>query len=157
MKTPSRTGNYLAMAAMLGATVALFACTTAREDSASRKLIVSTTACADFSFSIYFDRRSTHLNHEADDLLAAAAARTHDCEVKGIEVIGLADQPGSPEINAELSRARTKVVTRALKRHGFADFRFAPTKETSDTQTTTAVASPFRRRVEVNFHFVPKS
>ena len=156
MKTPSRTSTLLATAALLGAAVALFACTTAHKDTASGNLIVSTTACADFSFSIYFERGSTHLNHEANDLLAAAAARARNCEVKGIDVIGIADQPGSPEVNAELSKARTHVVTRALRRHGFPDFHFAPTDGTSGSQTTTAVASPFRRRVEVNFPLVPK-
>ena len=156
MNTPSRTGNYWATAAVLGAAATLIGCTTPTKHAASGNLIVSATACSDFSFSIYFARGSTHLNHEADDLLASAAARARNCGVKGIDVIGLADQPGSPEVNAELSKARTQVVTRALKRHGFADFRFAPTDGTSGAQSTTALASPFRRRVEVNFHFAPK-
>ena len=157
MKTPSRTGNYWATAAVLGAAATLIGCTTPTKEASSDNLIVSTTACADFSFSIYFERGSTHLNHEADELLANAAARTRNCEVKGIDVIGIADQPGSPEVNAELSKARAHVVTRALRRHGFPDFHFAPTDGTSGAQSTTAMASPFRRRVEVNFHFVPKT
>ena len=157
MKTPSRTGNFWATSAELGASAALIGCTTPDKDAASGNPIVSTTTCSDFSFSIYFERGSTHLNREADDLLASASTRARKCEVKGIDVIGIANQPGSPEINAELSRARTQVVTRALKRHGFADFRFAPTDGTSGAQSTTSMASPFRRRVEVNFHFVPKS
>jgi hypothetical protein len=130
-------------------------CQTAKPVVARGPLIVSPTACADFTATIYFERRSAHLNREADALLDEAVRRAHDCTLSGITIIGLADAPGTAAANLELSKARTNAVTRAMLRRRFMGFEFRSSPDGGAGVTRTSQASPLRRRVDVVFHLAP--
>jgi outer membrane protein OmpA-like peptidoglycan-associated protein len=146
----------IARASSFAGVLIVGACQTAHHNLAPTEMIVSPTACADFTVTIYFSRGSRRLNREADTLLAEAAKQAFGCRVNSVEVEGLADAPGGPGINQALSKARTLAVTRVLILHGFSGFRFDPVDIGAGGQTRDDMANPLRRRVEVRFHLAPK-
>ncbi len=95
----------------------------------------------DINFPIYFEPRSASVTREADRLIAAARSQALGCQVTGIVVIGLADAPGSPGANLELSSRRARAVAAELHRRGFteAEFREAAVGAAG---ASTAASSP---------------
>ena len=89
-------------------------------------------------------------------MVDTTARRLKRCDVTGIDVVGLADAPGGPEINLPLSKARAEAVTALLGRRGFKDleFRVAAAGD-AGAQTASGEARPLRRRVDVTFHVSP--
>ncbi len=142
---------------VLAALWLLAACHTEPRPRPSGPLIVSPTACSDFTVTIYFERLSSHFNREADALLDEAVGRARNCTMSGTTIIGLADAPGSSEANQRLSQQRTAAVTRAMLKRGFMGFEFRSSPPDSGGITRTTQASPFRRRVDVVFHLSPRS
>jgi len=121
-------------------------------------LVQAPPACADFTVSIYFESQSAKLTREADALMAAAARRARGCAVSGVDVVGLADAPGDPQANLQLSRDRAEAVTRELARRGL---KSAPVKVAAagdaGAQNPQGQAKPLRRRADVLFHLAPAS
>ena len=150
-----RASTVGAFAAVLGAAALLSGCGTTTKTHAP--LVMTPPACADFSVSIYFDASSARLTREANELIRAAAGRTVGCVVQHVAVVGLADAPGDPDANLELSKKRADAVTQALARNGFADVSFH-VKAAGDVgaQTAGGEAKPLRRRADVQFHVVPR-
>jgi len=149
----SRRGTPLA--AVLGAAVALSACQGSPKPphAASGPLIQAPAACSDVSFRIYFEPGSAALTRGAEDLIAAAERQSRACAVTGIVVVGLADAPGTPAANLELSRRRADAVTAAMHRHGFDAIRFEVTAEgAAGAAGEPGHARPLRRRVDVTIH-----
>ncbi len=121
-------------------------------------VVQAPTVCADFTVSIYFVSDSAVVTHEADALIASAAARAKRCTVSGVEVIGLADAPGDPQANLELSKRRADAVSRELAARGL---KGAPIKVAAagdaGAQTGAGQDKPLRRRVDVIFHLVVRT
>lgn len=122
-----------------------------------RALVETPAICQDFSISIYFDAGSARLTSEAEQLLRMAGRRTATCAVGGVQVVGLADAPGDPEANLELSRRRAATVTAALARRRFANVSFDVSAGGDvGAQTPSGAARPLRRRADVLFHVAPR-
>lgn len=119
-------------------------------------LIQAPTACADFTFSIYFGSRSAAMTREAGDLIDAAAQRAKGCAVTGIVVVGLADALGSVDANLALSKRRADVVTRALHRRGFNTVAFqVGAAGDAGARNGVGEARPLNRRADVQVHLAP--
>lgn len=132
-------------------------CQSARKPAVARgPVIVRPAVCGDFTASIYFESRSAVITPQATRSLAAAASRARGCSVIGVNVLGLADAPGSADANLALSRQRADAVTRALLRAGFTTVAFqVAAKGDAGAQTRTGQERPLRRRADVQFHLAP--
>lgn len=123
----------------------------------ARALIQAPQNCVDINFPIYFEPRSAAVTREADRLIAAARGQALGCQVTGIVVIGLADAPGSPGANLELSSRRAKAVAAELHRRGFTDAEFREAAVGAAGASTAAGADrPLRRRADVSIHLAAK-
>jgi peptidoglycan-associated lipoprotein len=119
-------------------------------------LVAAPASCADIRFPIYFEERSAEVTREAERLIVDAQRRTAGCAVTRIDVLGLADAPGTPQANLELSQRRAEAVTDALGRHGFAK-ALVQQSAAGDVGAVAAsgVARPVRRRANVTIHVSP--
>jgi outer membrane protein OmpA-like peptidoglycan-associated protein len=120
-------------------------------------LIQAPRNCVDVDFPIYFEPRSATVTRQADRLIVAARDQARGCRVTGIVVVGLADAPGSPGANLELSRRRANAVTAALHRRWFpnAEFREGAVGA-AGASTATGADRPLRRRADVSIHLAPR-
>jgi outer membrane protein OmpA-like peptidoglycan-associated protein len=95
------------------------------------------------------------VTQEADRLISAARDQARGCHVTGIVVVGLADAPGSPDANLELSRRRANAVTAALHRRWFPNAEFREGAVGAAGASTAAGADrPLRRRADVSIHLI---
>ncbi|HEY1448384.1 MAG TPA: OmpA family protein, partial [Caulobacteraceae bacterium] len=137
-------------------TLAICGCQEPRKTPAG-PLIVAPSHCADINFPIYFEPRSSAVTQEADQLVAAARDQARGCAVTGIVVVGLADAPGSPDANLELSKRRASAVTSELARRGFTNVEFREAAVGAAGASTPAGADrPLRRRADVSIHLASK-
>lgn len=67
---------------------------------------------------VYFEFNSSRLDDEACQQLLKLIAEAGFNDLEEVEVIGYADEIGSPEYNRQLSQQRADVVTQYLKKHG---------------------------------------
>ena len=146
--------GWVRLRAALASAALLTGCQT-NHHGAAPPLIASPTACGDISISIYFNRRSSRLEGPALALLNAAAQQAHRCRVDSIDVVGLADAPGTPQANAAISEARAKSVTHALTIRGFPAFTFKSPQPGQDAAPPPSDPGSFRRRADVVFHLSP--
>jgi len=145
-----------AAAATVAAATLMSGCQSFR--AAKGPVVQAPPVCADFTVSIYFVSDSAVITHEADALITSAAARARRCTASAVEVIGLADAPGDPQANLELSKKRADAVTGELAARGFkgAPIRVAAAGD-AGAQTVAGQDKPLRRRVDVIFHLAPRS
>lgn len=141
-------------AAVAALSLALFACQTTSHRPV--RLIQAPVNCTDINFPIYFEPRSYAVTREADRLVLAAHDQARGCAVTGIVVIGLADAPGSPDANLQLSRRRAEAVAAELHKRGFtqAEFREAALGA-AGAATAAGTDRPLRRRADVSIHLGP--
>jgi len=119
-------------------------------------LILAPTACADFSIAIYFEPGSASIDRAGEALLTAAGQRTKACSVTGVRVRGLADAPGSHDVNLTLSKLRAETVRRALQRRGFTQVEFQVTAiGDAQAESPSGDVRLMRRRVDVDIHLGP--
>ncbi|HEY5071018.1 MAG TPA: OmpA family protein [Caulobacteraceae bacterium] len=139
--------------AIAGFAAALFACHTA--PARKGPVIAVAPSCTDFTVSIYFDARSATLTGEARALVKASARRVQGCRVTGVNVLGLADAPGDPDVNLSLSKRRAEAVTKVLAAYGLTTVAFQ-VRAAGDVgaQTRTGEERPLRRRADVEFHLM---
>ncbi|MBV8592751.1 MAG: OmpA family protein [Caulobacteraceae bacterium] len=155
-RTPTR--RPILAAAAAASLAVLAACQGVTPHRHKGPLIVTPSACADFTVQIYFEAGSAALTHPAAAILNAAAARTGPCRVTGVDVVGLSDPIGDPAANLELSKRRANAVTLALHQRGLdqVEFKVAAAGE-AGAQTPSGAVRPVRRRVDVSFRMSPKS
>jgi len=129
----------------LGALLALGGCQTWLN-----RPLVDDTACADVSAEIYFQPDSADLGPDARQLIQGAADQAQGCTVTQVDVLGLADAPGSSSANLALSQARAKAVTAALAaaRLPAAQFHVQAAGD-AGAVTPDGQARPMRRRVDI--------
>jgi peptidoglycan-associated lipoprotein len=137
------------LVAGIAAVLLMGGCTTL---PASRAAIeTAPPACQPLTVSLYFEQNSAQITEEARTVLSAAAAQTRGCTVERVRVTGLADAPGAPGANLELSKARAASVTSALTAVGLherAEFEVVALGAMGATDAQGA-AAPLRRRVDV--------
>lgn len=133
-------------------TLTISGCQTPRAHYAG-PLIQTPANCTDIRFPIYFESGSAQVTREAERLVADAHDRARGCQVAGIVVVGLADAPGAPDANFDLSARRANAVTGALRRHGFTDAEFRESAGGAEGASTASGAEhPLRRRADVSIH-----
>jgi outer membrane protein OmpA-like peptidoglycan-associated protein len=116
-------------------------------------LIVAASHCEDINFPIYFEPRSSAITPEAASLIAAAKDQARGCKLTGIVVVGLADAPGGPDANLELSKRRAKAVAAQLNRRGFTNAEFREgAVGAAGASTPSGADRPLRRRADVSIH-----
>jgi hypothetical protein len=113
------------------------ACTNSRSTP-----LVKTTACADFSFPIYFDQRSDELSAGALQVISASVARATSCPVAGLAISGLGEDTG-------LASRRAAAVAKALASDGLATP--VPVVQPSGPNHGLAL---LRHSAQVSVHFV---
>jgi peptidoglycan-associated lipoprotein len=120
--------------------------------------IQSPPVCADFAISIYFEPGSAAVTPEAQALIRSAAGHARRCQVQGIDVVGLADAPGAPDANLQLSKDRAAAVTAALAARGLEHVDINSTALGDEgAQARGGALRPLRRRVNVSFHLAPRT
>ena len=120
------------------------------------RLVRAPAACVDQTVQVYFEPRSAELTREGRAVLNAAAANTRACAVRGVEVLGLADAPGAPEANLELSRQRAAAVSAALAQAGLPPAEFRVSAAGAEGAMVDGKAAPLRRRVDVTLRLAER-
>ncbi len=121
-------------------------------------LVVEPSACTEKRFEVYFADSEARLTEPARQAIGLTAAQLQGCEIRKVQVLGLADARGGAEANLSLSQRRAVAVAEALTAAGWP----APVFDVEAAGETAAVASsgvqePMRRRTEVLIDAVPRS
>ncbi|HRD29288.1 MAG TPA: OmpA family protein [Caulobacter sp.] len=112
--------------------------------------------CQDLTVSIYFRRDSAVVTREARAVLRGAGELARGCVLGKVDVTGLADSVGAPEVNLALSKKRADAVRQAVERLGFTTVNFSVGAVGEQGAVTPAGDDrPLRRRAEVTFHLRP--
>lgn len=130
-------GRMAAAAAIAALALSLPACSNMQP-----KPLVKATACADFSFPVYFDGRSDELSTGALQVIAASASRAEACPVASLAISGLGDDTG-------LASRRAAAVAKALAADGLA----SPAPVLQPSQPNHGLAL-LRHSSQVSVHFV---
>lgn len=113
--------------------------------------------CQDLTVSIYFQRDSTVITREARAVLKGAGDMAKGCVLGQVDVTGLADSVGDPDVNLALSRKRAEAVRGAVERLGFTTVNFnVGAVGESGAVTATGADRPLRRRADVTFRLHPR-
>ncbi|HSV01582.1 MAG TPA: OmpA family protein [Phenylobacterium sp.] len=143
-----------AMRAALGAAMVLGGC--ASLQPARSRLVREPPRCADETVSIYFEPQSAQLTRESRLVVDQAASAARGCQVRAVEVTGLADAAGAPAANLELSNRRAAAVGQALAGAGLptVDLKLSAAGQAGAT-TAEGRSAPLRRRAEVTLRLAP--
>lgn len=120
--------------------------------------LVSTPAtCTTKRFDIYFGEGQAQLTNAARQAIRMTAEQLKDCDIRRVQIVGLASATGSSAANQGLSERRAVAVTEALEAEGWPLPAFEITVE-GDTGAVTADgrAEPLRRRTEVIVDAAPR-
>lgn len=110
--------------------------------------------CPDQTLSIYFADNSAELTAPARAVIADAAHQARRCPVREVEVVGLADYRGPPDVNLALSRQRAEATAHALEQVGLPAPRFSVSAQgEAGAVAAPGVAVPMRREVQVVIRF----
>lgn len=122
-----------------------------------RDQLVREPACEDIRLDIYFEPDSADLGAEAKTLLREAAGQvTTACEVNRVEVLGLADAPGTSEVNLALSARRAQAVRDGLAASGLPAGEFdLQALGAQGAVTAGGQVEPMRRRVDLTHRLSP--
>jgi len=104
--------------------------------------LVKTTACADFTFPVYFEEHSDQLGTAALQVISASVTRAKACPVAGLAISGLGDDTG-------LASRRAAAVAKALAADGLASP--APVVQPSRPNHGLAL---LRHSSQISVHFV---
>jgi peptidoglycan-associated lipoprotein len=121
-------------------------------------LVVEPSACTEKRFEVYFADSEARLTEPARQAIGMTAAQLQGCEIREVQVLGLADARGGAEANLTLSQRRAVAVAEALTAAGWP----APVFDVEAAGDAGAVAEggvrePMRRRTEVLIDAVPRS
>ena len=138
------------VSAALAAALGLSACSTAQRLMGRDRLVSPSTACSTQRFDIYFTEAQARLTEPAREAIGLYAARLQDCEIRSVNVLGLASATGDSAANRDLSERRAVAVTDALSASGWPTPVFSLEAEgDAGAVTPDGVAQPLRRRTEV--------
>ncbi|KQY85101.1 OmpA family protein [Brevundimonas sp. Root1423] len=120
-------------------------------------LVVEPSACTEKRFEVYFTEGEARLTEPARQAIGMTAAQLQGCEIRKVQVLGLASATGDAASNMSLSQRRAVAVAEALTGAGWP----APAFDVEAAGDTGAVANtgvqePMRRRTEVLIDAVPR-
>lgn len=148
-------GQWAASAAALAAVMgALGGCATVQ--NARARIVREPPRCADETVQVYFEPQSAEVTREGRMVIAQAASSARGCQVKAVEVTGLADAAGAPEASLELSKRRADAVAAVLAQAGLpaAQFQLAAAGQAGAVGPDGHVA-PLRRRADITLRLAP--
>ncbi|WP_374469193.1 OmpA family protein [Phenylobacterium sp.] len=140
--------NFARTAAVAALVAGLSACATV--ERARDRIVRAPDRCTDRTVQIYFEPGVAEVTPEGRAVIRQAADDARGCEVRRVEVMGLADAAGAPAANLELSKRRAQSVTAALANAGLpaGEFALAAAGDTG-AATPDGRTAPLRRRVDV--------
>jgi outer membrane protein OmpA-like peptidoglycan-associated protein len=141
---------------VLGAVLA--GCSTARSAFRHRSdLVAEPSACAPQRFEVYFADGQARLTDPARHAIGLTATQLHGCDIRRVQVLGLADASGGDAANYTLSERRALAVRDALTAAGWPApvFDLAAAGETGAV-TDGGAREPMRRRTEVLVEAAPR-
>jgi len=120
-------------------------------------LVAEPQACAPQRFDIYFREGEAGLTDAARHAIGLTATQLQGCDIRKVNVIGLADASGGPDANLDLSERRALAVTEALQAAGWPApvFSLIVAGE-SGSVTADGASEPMRRRTEVLVDAAPR-
>lgn len=121
-------------------------------------LVVEPSACTEKRFEVYFAESEARLTEPARQAIGLTAAQLQGCDIRKVQVLGLASATGDTAANLSLSERRAVAVAEALTAAGWP----APVFDVEAAGDTGAVVAsgaqePMRRRTEVLVDAVPRS
>ena len=120
-------------------------------------LVTEPQACAPQRFDIYFREGEAGLTDAARHAIGLTATQLQGCDIRKVNVIGLADATGGPDANLDLSERRALAVTEALQAAGWPAPAFSlVVAGESGSVTAAGVDEPMRRRTEVLVDAAPR-
>ena len=120
-------------------------------------LVAEPSVCAPQRFDIYFRDSEAGLTDAARHAISLTATQLQGCEIRKVNVIGLADARGGAEANLDLSERRALAVVEAPQAAGWPAPAFSLVVAGESGSTTAAGASePMRRRTEVLVDAAPR-
>lgn len=120
-------------------------------------VVTEPSACTAKRFEVYFADSEARLTEAARQAIGMAAAQLQGCNIRKVQVLGLADARGGATANQSLSERRAVAVAEALTAAGWP----APVFEVeaageAGAADATGVREPMRRRTEVLIDAIPR-
>lgn len=120
-------------------------------------LVAEPAVCAPQRFEVYFRDGEAGLTDAARHAIGLTATQLQGCDIRKVDVIGLADARGGPDANLDLSERRAMAVKEALEAAGWPAPAFSMVVAGESGSTTPAGTSePMRRRTEVLVDAAPR-
>ena len=148
--------NRLIVFAGLAVAVGLSGCGETRFMDRSA-VVTEPSPCTAKRFEVYFADSEARLTEPARQAIGMAAAQLQGCEIRKVEVLGLADARGGATANLSLSGRRAQAVAEALTAAGWPAPAFEVEAGGDEGAVTDAgVREPMRRRTEVLVDAAPR-
>ena len=120
-------------------------------------LVAEPSSCAPQRFDVYFREGEAGLTDPALHAISLTATQLQGCDIRSVQVIGLADATGGPDANLDLSERRAMAVTEALAAAGWPTPAFSLVAAgESGSVTAGGAEEPMRRRSEVLVEAAPR-
>lgn len=121
------------------------------------ELVATPNPCAAKRFDIYFAENADTLTDAARTAIGLTATQLQGCQIRSVQVLGLADATGAAAGNQSLSERRALAVAQALTAAGWPApaFELAAAGDVGAV-TTTGAEEPLRRRTEVLVNAAPR-
>jgi outer membrane protein OmpA-like peptidoglycan-associated protein len=143
---------------LLGAAAVVVAGCSATGFNKRSDLVAEPSACAPKQFEVYFADSEAALTAPARQAIAMTATQLQGCEIRKVQVVGLADARGGAEANLSLSQRRALAVAEALTAAGWPSPVFeVGAAGDAGAEAGGGVNEPMRRRTEVLIDAAPRS
>jgi outer membrane protein OmpA-like peptidoglycan-associated protein len=119
-------------------------------------VVAEPSPCTAKRFEVYFADSEARLTESARQAIGMTAAQLQGCDIRTVQVIGLADARGGAAANQALSERRAQAVTEALTAAGWPVPVFEVGAAGDAGTTTDGVNEPMRRRTEVLIDAAPR-
>lgn len=146
--------NRISIVAVLGLGLAASGCTTM--GNSRDRLVKTEPVCEKATVPVYFEPDQAALTREGQRVISVAARAAKGCQIKSVQVVGLADAVGDPAANLELSRQRAASVAAAIGKAGLpaAQFDVEAFGQAGSVAPDGSVR-PVRRRVDITLDLAP--
>ncbi|CAN7310238.1 OmpA family protein [Brevundimonas sp. LjRoot202] len=141
----------------LGAALAVAGCALTPGVRDRSDVVTEPNVCTPQRFEVYFRDSEARLTDAARHAIGLTATQLQGCEIRQVNVIGLADARGGPTANLDLSERRALAVAEALEAAGWPSpvFSLIVAGE-SGAVTADGASEPMRRRTEVLVDAAPR-
>jgi len=120
-------------------------------------VVTEPSPCVTKRFEIYFADSEARLTESARRAIGLEAAQLQGCDIRRVQVLGLADARGGATANLTLSEHRAQAVAEALTAAGWPAPAFDVDAAGDEGAVTEAGwREPMRRRTEVLVEAVPR-